>query len=76
MKKSFLFVAVLAMTFAACNKNEPEKTLAVADFENINLASERVYHMTESGTFESGDFRFQQDVQDYGGGAIYYMGNI
>ena len=76
MKKSFLFVAVLAMTFAACNKNEPEKTLAVADFESINLASESVYHITESGTFESGDFIFQQQVQDYGGGAIYYMGNI
>ena len=76
MKKSILFVAALVMTFTACQKNEPEKALAVADFENINLASESVYHMTESGIFESGDFRFQQDVQDYGEGAIYYFGNI
>ena len=76
MKKSILFVAALVMTFTACQKNEPEKALAVADFENINLAAESVYHMSESGIFESGDFRFQQDVQDYGGGAIYYFGNI
>ena len=76
MKKSILFVAALALTFTACPKNEPAKPLNVADFENINLAPESVYHMAESGTFESGDFRFQQDVQDYGGGAVYYFGNI
>ena len=75
MKKSILFVAALALTFAACQKNEPEKALAVADFENINLASESVYHMSESGVFESGDFRFQQEVNvsDWG---TYYFGNI
>ena len=75
MKKSILFVAALVMTFTACQKNEPEKALAVADFENINLASESVYHMTESGVFESGDFRFQQEVNvsDWG---TYYYGNI
>ena len=75
MKKSILFVAALALTFAACQKNEPEKALAVADFENINLASESVYHMSESGIFESGDFRFQQEVNvsDWG---TYYFGNI
>lgn len=76
MKKSFLFVAALALTFAACQKNEPAKPLAVADFENINLVPESVYHMTESGTFESGDFRFQQDVQNYGDAGTYYFGNI
>lgn len=80
MRKSILLVAVLALTFTACKKddpgNEPEKALAVADFENINLAAESVYHMTESGTFESGDFRFQQDVQDYGETGTYYFGNI
>ena len=75
MKKSILFVAALALTFAACQKNEPEKALAVADFENINLAAESVYHMSESGVFESGDFRFQQEVNvsDWG---TYYFGNI
>ena len=75
MKKSILFVAALVMTFTACQKNEPEKALAVADFENINLAAESVYHMSESGIFESGDFRFQQEVNvsDWG---TYYFGNI
>lgn len=75
MKKSILFVAALVMTFTACQKNEPEKALAVADFENINLAAESVYHMSESGVFESGDFRFQQEVNvsDWG---TYYFGNI
>ena len=75
MKKSILFVAALVMTFAACQKNEPEKALAVPDFENINLAAESVYHMSESGVFESGDFRFQQEVNvsDWG---TYYYGNI
>jgi hypothetical protein len=75
MRKSFLFVAALALTFAACNQNEPAKPLNVADFENINLAPESVYHMAESGTFESGDFRFQQEVSvsDWG---TYYFGNI
>ena len=75
MKKSFLFVAALALTFAACQKNEPAKPLNVADFENINLAAESVYHMAESGTFESGDFRFQQDVSVSEWGT-YYFGNI
>lgn len=76
MKKTILYVAALALCLTACNQNEPTKALQVADFENIELASESVYHMTASGTFESGDFRFQQDVQDYGGGAVYYFGNI
>ncbi|MBR1878485.1 MAG: DUF4465 domain-containing protein [Paludibacteraceae bacterium] len=76
-KKSFLFVAALALTFAACNQNEPEKTLAVATFENIELAEESVYHLSATGTFESGDFTFQQDVQDYGAEyGVYYFGNI
>lgn len=75
MRKSILFVAALALTFTACQKNEPEKALAVADFENINLAAESVYHMSESGTFESGDFRFQQEVSVSEWGT-YYFGNI
>lgn len=76
MKKTILYVAALALCLTACNQNEPTKALAVADFENIEVGADSVYHMTESGTFESGDFRFQQDVQDYGGGAVYYFGNI
>lgn len=75
MKKSLFFVAALALTFAACQPNEPGKTLKVADFENIELQAENVLHLNASGTFESGDFVFQQEVNisDWG---TYYYGNI
>lgn len=75
MKKSFLFVAALALSFAACKNNEPELKLNVADFENIELSAESVLHLTENSTFESGDFIFQQEVSvsDWG---TYYYGNI
>lgn len=76
MKKSFFFVATLALTFAACNQNEPGKALKVADFENLQIASESVLHLTETGTFESGDFSFVQDVEDYGEWGVYYFGNV
>ena len=75
MKKSYLFLAAVAITFAACKQNEPEKALLVADFENIELKAESVYHRDKSGSFESGDFYFQQEVNtsEYG---TYYYGNI
>ena len=62
MKKSFLIVAVAALALSACKPTEPEVSLQVADFENITLASESVLHLNQSGTFESGDFVFQQEV--------------
>lgn len=75
MKKSYLFLAAIAVVFAACEPNEPEQTAQVADFENIALPSESVLHLGESGTFESGDFIFQQEVSvsEYG---TYYFGNV
>lgn len=75
MKKSFLLVAAVAMLMVACQQQEPEQALQVADFENIELASESVYHLNQSGTFASGDFVFQQEVSvsDYG---TYYFGNV
>lgn len=75
MKKSFLLMAAVAMLFAACKPNEPELTLKVADFENIELPAQSVLHLNENGTFESGDFVFQQEVSvsDWG---TYYYGNI
>lgn len=76
MKKSFFFVAALALTLVACNKNEPEQGLKVADFENLQIASESVLHLTETGTIESGDFSFVQDVEDYGEWGVYYFGNV
>ena len=75
MKKSFLIVAVAALALSACKPTEPEVSLQVADFENITLASESVLHLNQSGTFESGDFVFQQEVSasDWG---TYYYGNV
>ena len=76
MKKSFLFVAALALTFAACQPNEPEVDATVATFENIELAEESVLHLSETGEIESGNYRFQQEVADYGEYGLYYFGSI
>ena len=47
----------------------------VATFEEIELEAESVLHLDESGSFESGDFLFQQEVSvsDWG---TYYYGNL
>ncbi len=76
MKKSFFFVAALALTFAACNQNEPELDKSVATFENIELAEESVLHLSRTGEIESGNYRFQQEVADYGAAGVYYFGSI
>lgn len=76
MKKSFFFVAALALTFVACNNNEPEYDAKVASFENLELAEESVLHLSQTGTFTSGNFTFQQEVADYGEWGVYYFGNI
>ena len=74
MKKQLLFVAALALTFAACNKNEPEEQqaqLKVADFENIELAAESTFAFATDTTdfIVSGDFMLQQTVA-YGGSYV------
>lgn len=76
MRKSILFVAALAVLFTACEPNEPSKKLKVASFENITLAADTVYYLDSTSTFESGDFFFTQDVQDYGDWGVYYFGNV
>ena len=76
MKKSFFFVAALAFTFAACNNNDPVYDAKVATFENLELAEESVLHLSETGEIESGNFRLQQEVADYGDYGVYYFGNI
>ena len=76
MKKQILFVAALALTFAACQKNDPELDATVATFENIELAEDSVLHLSETGETESGNYRFQQDVADYGEWGVYYFGSI
>ena len=70
MKKLYLFVAATFM----CATMFAE--LQVATFEDVTIgAEESVLHLDESGTFESGDFIFQQEVSvsDWG---TYYYGNL
>ena len=75
MKKSFLFVAALALTFAACAPEEPEKEVVVAGFEEEAIspkATESVFEFTTDGEYElvSGDFKVDQAVA-YGGTYVY-----
>ncbi len=69
MRKIFLFAAAAMLSTALFADQH------VADFENIELAEESVLHLSESGTFTSGDFTFQQEVSVSGWGTYYY-GNI
>ncbi len=67
MKKSFLFVAALALTFAACNQNGEVADKTIATFEEAAISP-----MTTESTFkysvdttvflESGNFKCQQTV--------------
>ena len=79
MKKSFLFVAALALTFAACTPSYDVQDETVATFEEAACspaAPDSVFHLTKTGTFESGNFIFTQEVADYGEYGVYYFGNI
>ena len=75
MKKSFFFVAALALTFAACNKGEEPLRYVEnpADLEDIDLAPENLYKLAATGTFESGEFIFKQDAQPSN---LYYSCNV
>lgn len=76
MKKSFLFVAALALIMVACEPNEPVQKMQVADFENIVMEEpDSVLHLDRSGLFSCGNFLFHQEVSMSDGG-IYYFGNI
>ena len=79
MKKSFLFVAALAMTFVACTKEGEVEDKFIATFEEAACtpaATDTVLHLAKTGTFESGNFVFTQEVADYGDAGVYYFGNI
>lgn len=79
MKKSFLFLAAIALVFAACEPKYDVENKTVATFEEAAIApaeAESVMHLKETGTFESGNFVFKQEVADYGEYGIYYFGNI
>lgn len=71
MKKSYLFVAALALVLASCGNEEVVKIVEhPAGFEDITLNAESVLHLDETGTFESGDFIFDQEVS-----GNYFAGN-
>ena len=77
-KKSFLFVAALAMTFAACQPKYDAEDKTVATFEEAAItpaATESVFHLAKTGTFESGNFVFSQEVSVSEWGT-YYFGNV
>lgn len=79
MKKSFLFVAALALTFAACKPNYDVEDKSVATFEEAACSPanvESVLHLNQNGVFTSGKYTFHQEVQDWGEIGVYYFGNI
>ena len=78
MKKSILFVAALALTFAACQPNYDVEDKTVATFEEAAITpaqTESVYHLGQTGTFTSGNFVFTQEVSVSEWGT-YYFGNV
>ena len=63
MKKQILFVAALAMTFAACQPNYDVENKFIATFEEAAITPKEVnseFKLDASGTFESGNFVFCQ----------------
>ena len=78
MKKSFLFVAALALTFAACEPKGDVEDKTIATFEEAAItpdSTESVFHLAQTGAFTSGNFEFMQEVSvsDWG---TYYFGNL
>ena len=79
MKKSFLFVAALALTFAACTPNYDVEDKTVATFEEAAItpaAVNSVFHLAKTGTFTSGNFEFTQEVNVSDWGTYYYGGVV
>ena len=71
MKKSILFVAALALTFAACNKSGEVEDKTIATFEEAAISpkaaeSYLAYTVDTTVFLTSGNFQVQQTV-DYGG---------
>lgn len=74
MKKSFLFLAALAMTFAACNKQGEVEDKTIATFEEaaispVSTESYFAYGVDTLVYLESGNFRIEQSVA-YGGSYV------
>lgn len=71
MKKLFFFAAAALMSTAMY------ADLMVATFEDVTLpGQESVLHLDSTGYFQSGGYGFVQEVMDYGGGSLYYFGNV
>ena len=68
MKKIFFLSLATLMSTALFAQ------LQVATFEDIEVSADSIYLLNETGTFTSGDFTFDQDVQNYG--INYYFGNV
>ena len=76
MKKSFLFVAALALTFVACNKQGEVEDKTVATFEEAAISPAKAnseFKLDTTGTFESGNFIFKQTAMPT---SAYYSCNV
>ena len=78
MKKSFLYVAALALTFAACNNQNEAEDKTLGSFEEaaispISAESYYVYSVDTTVFLASGNFEVQQTVA-YGG--TYVTGGV
>ncbi len=71
MKKLYLFVAATLMSATLFAQ------LQVATFEDVTIgAEESVLHLDATGTFESGDFVFQQEASVSSDWGTFYYGNL
>lgn len=78
MKTKFYLIPLMAV-LVACQPSNELPNNAVATFEEAALAPdslESVAYLSATGTFQSGMFTFQQDVQDYGEYGVYYFGSV
>jgi len=76
MKKSILFVAVLALTLTACQPNQEVDENFIATFEEAAITPSAVnseYKMDTTGTFQSGNFIFKQTAMP---SSFYYSCNV
>ena len=77
--KTKLYLIPLLAAFVACQPTYEVEDAFVATFEEASIAPdslESIAVLNASGTFESGNFVFQQEVQDYGEYGVYYFGNV
>ena len=77
--KTKLYLIPLLAAFVACQPTYEVEDAFVATFEEASIAPDSLESfavLPASGTFESGNFVLQQEVQDYGEYGVYYFGNV